>query len=109
MIYRSNTPHISKKAHSTDGHGSTAAAMKTPITRASGGLKDKVTAPDVLIEAHSAPLQIDFYDGDSFPLNLRVMPSSRCTDHGIKDSVAKTRWFAFALRTASPLVNMRTF
>ena len=30
-------------------------------------LKDKVTVPDVLIEAHSAPLQIVFYDGDSFP------------------------------------------
>jgi glucose/arabinose dehydrogenase len=30
-------------------------------------LKDKVTVPDVLIEAHSAPLQIAFYDGDSFP------------------------------------------
>jgi glucose/arabinose dehydrogenase len=30
-------------------------------------LKDKVTVPDVLIEAHSAPLQIAFYDGDNFP------------------------------------------
>src|SRR5262245_48466514 len=30
-------------------------------------LKDKVTVPDVLIEAHSAPLQIAFYDGDRFP------------------------------------------
>jgi glucose/arabinose dehydrogenase len=30
-------------------------------------LKDRVTVPDVLIEAHSAPLQIAFYDGDSFP------------------------------------------
>src|SRR5262245_13536407 len=30
-------------------------------------LKDKVTVPDVLIEAHSAPQQIVFYDGDSFP------------------------------------------
>jgi len=30
-------------------------------------LKDKVTLPDVLMEAHSAPLQIAFYDGDNFP------------------------------------------
>jgi glucose/arabinose dehydrogenase len=30
-------------------------------------LKDKVTVPDVLMEAHSAPLQIAFYDGDKFP------------------------------------------
>ena len=34
-------------------------------------LKDKVTVPDVLIEAHSAPLQIAFYDGDSFPTQYK--------------------------------------
>ena len=34
-------------------------------------LKDKVTAPDVLIEAHSAPLQIAFYDSDSFPTEYK--------------------------------------
>ena len=34
-------------------------------------LKDKVTVPDVLIEAHSAPLQIAFYDGDSFPTEYK--------------------------------------
>src|SRR5262249_24598321 len=30
-------------------------------------LKDKVTVPDVLIQAHSAPLQITFYEGNNFP------------------------------------------
>jgi glucose/arabinose dehydrogenase len=30
-------------------------------------LKDKVTVPDVLMQAHSAPLQIVFYHGDNFP------------------------------------------
>ena len=30
-------------------------------------LKDKVTVPDVLMEAHSAPLQIVFYEGDDLP------------------------------------------
>lgn len=30
-------------------------------------LKDQVTVPDVLIEAHAAPLQMIFYDGDNFP------------------------------------------
>jgi glucose/arabinose dehydrogenase len=30
-------------------------------------LKDKVTVPDVLIQAHSAPLQMVFYQGDNFP------------------------------------------
>jgi len=34
-------------------------------------LKDKVTVPDVLIEAHSAPLQIAFYDGDNFPAEYK--------------------------------------
>lgn len=30
-------------------------------------LKDKVTMPDVLIQAHSAPMQIAFYEADAFP------------------------------------------
>jgi glucose/arabinose dehydrogenase len=30
-------------------------------------LKGKATVPDVLIQAHSAPLQIAFYEGDGFP------------------------------------------
>src|SRR5581483_11527661 len=30
-------------------------------------LKDKVTVPDVLFQAHSAPLNIAFYEGDDFP------------------------------------------
>lgn len=34
-------------------------------------LKDKVTVPDVLMQAHSAPLQIAFYEGSSFPSEYR--------------------------------------
>jgi len=30
-------------------------------------LKGSVTVPDVLMQAHSAPLQITFYEGDNFP------------------------------------------
>jgi glucose/arabinose dehydrogenase len=30
-------------------------------------LKDKVTVPDVLMQAHTAPLQIAFYEGKAFP------------------------------------------
>jgi glucose/arabinose dehydrogenase len=30
-------------------------------------LKDKITVPQVLIQAHSAPLQIAFYEGENFP------------------------------------------
>src|SRR5262249_57569584 len=30
-------------------------------------LKDKITVPDVLIQAHSASMGMIFYDGDQFP------------------------------------------
>ena len=43
-------------------------------------LKDKVTIPDVLIQAHSAPLQIIFYEGDSFPTEYKG--SAFVTLHG---------------------------
>ena len=43
-------------------------------------LKDKVTIPDVLIQAHSAPLQIIFYEGDSFPAEYKG--SAFVTMHG---------------------------
>ncbi len=35
------------------------------------GLADQVTVPDVLIEPHSAPLGITFYDGSQFPAAYR--------------------------------------
>lgn len=34
-------------------------------------LADKVTIPDVLFQAHSAPLGIAFYDGDAFPADFK--------------------------------------
>jgi glucose/arabinose dehydrogenase len=34
-------------------------------------LKDKVTVPDVLIQAHSSVLQIAFYDADAFPAEYK--------------------------------------
>jgi glucose/arabinose dehydrogenase len=34
-------------------------------------LKQKVTAPDVLVQPHSAPLQMMFYDGSQFPADLK--------------------------------------
>jgi glucose/arabinose dehydrogenase len=34
-------------------------------------LADKVTVPDVLMQAHSAPLGIAFYEGDSFPSDYK--------------------------------------
>jgi glucose/arabinose dehydrogenase len=43
-------------------------------------LRDKVTMPDVLMQAHSAPLQIAFYDHDAFPAEYRG--SAFVTLHG---------------------------
>lgn len=34
-------------------------------------LKDKVLVPDVLLQAHSSTMQIDFYDADAFPEEYR--------------------------------------
>lgn len=34
-------------------------------------LKGKITVPDVLLQPHSAPLSIVFYDGESFPAEYR--------------------------------------
>ena len=34
-------------------------------------LKDKITVPDVLIQAHSASLQMTFYEGTQFPAEYR--------------------------------------
>ena len=34
-------------------------------------LKGKVTVPDVLMQAHSAPLQIVFYEGNDFPASYK--------------------------------------
>jgi glucose/arabinose dehydrogenase len=43
-------------------------------------LKDKVTVPDVLMQAHSAPMQMVFYQGDNFPAEYRG--SAFATMHG---------------------------
>jgi glucose/arabinose dehydrogenase len=43
-------------------------------------LKDKVTIPDVLMQAHSAPLQMVFYQGDNFPAGYKG--SAFATMHG---------------------------
>jgi glucose/arabinose dehydrogenase len=43
-------------------------------------LKDKVTVPDVLMQAHSAPLQMTFYQGDNFPPEYKG--SAFVTMHG---------------------------
>ena len=57
-------------------------------------LKDKVTVPDVFMQAHSAPLQITFYQGDSFPAGYQG--SAFVAMHGSwnRNPARDTKWFA---------------
>ena len=51
-------------------------------------LKDQITIPDVLIQTHSAPLQIVFYDGASFPAQYKG--NAFVTLHGSWDRSRRT-------------------
>ena len=51
-------------------------------------LKDKLTVPDVLMQAHSAPLQIAFYQGDNFPAAYKG--SAFVTLHGSWNRAQRT-------------------
>ncbi len=61
------------------GPGSTSAATRIPaFAGARPDLKDKVTIPDVLLQPHSAPLGLTFYDGNQFPGGLSRRCLRRC-------------------------------
>jgi glucose/arabinose dehydrogenase len=51
-------------------------------------LKDKVTVPDVLIQPHSASLQLMFYTGDQFPADLKG--SAFAAEHGSWNRATRT-------------------
>jgi glucose/arabinose dehydrogenase len=51
-------------------------------------LKDKVTVPDVFMQAHSAPLQMVFYQGNNFPSDYKG--SAFVTMHGSWNRVKRT-------------------
>jgi glucose/arabinose dehydrogenase len=51
-------------------------------------LKDKVTVPDVMMQAHSAPMQMTFYQGDSFPAEYKG--SAFVTMHGSWNRAQRT-------------------
>jgi glucose/arabinose dehydrogenase len=55
---------------------------------ARGDLKDKVTIPDVLIQAHSASLQMMFYTGDAFPADYKG--SAFAAQHGSWNRATRT-------------------
>jgi hypothetical protein len=45
-------------------------------------LKSKVIVPDILIQAHSASLQMTFYTGNQFPTEYNGNISRNCLQHG---------------------------
>ncbi|HEY2228652.1 MAG TPA: PQQ-dependent sugar dehydrogenase [Xanthobacteraceae bacterium] len=51
-------------------------------------LKDKVTVPDVLIQPHSASLQMMFYTGEQFPAELKG--SAFAAEHGSWNRATRT-------------------
>ena len=51
-------------------------------------LKDKITVPDVMIQPHSASLQLMFYTGDQFPTGLKG--SVFAAEHGSWNRSART-------------------
>ena len=51
-------------------------------------LKDKVTVPDVLIQAHSASLRMMFYTGDQFPADYKG--SAFAAEHGSWNRATRT-------------------
>ena len=64
-------------------------------------LKDRVTVPPVLIQAHSAPLQIAFYEADAFPAEYKG--SAFVTLHGSWNREKRTGYKVVRL----PFVNGR--
>jgi glucose/arabinose dehydrogenase len=51
-------------------------------------LKDQVTVPDVMMQAHMAPMQIAFYQGDHFPAEYKG--SAFVTMHGSWNRAQRT-------------------
>ena len=62
-------------------------------------LKNRVTVPSVLMQAHSAPLQIAFYDADAFPADYKG--SAFVTLHGSWNRAKRTGYKVVRL----PFVN----
>ena len=45
---------------------------RAPVERRASRAEVKVIVPDVLLQAHNASLQLAFYEGKSFPRNIRA-------------------------------------
>jgi glucose/arabinose dehydrogenase len=61
-------------------------------------LKDKVTVPDVLLQAHSASLGMTFYDGKSFPAEYRG--DAFAAEHGSWNRSKRTGYKVIRIRMA---------
>ena len=59
-------------------------------------LKDKVTVPDVLIQAHSASLGLTFYDGGAFPAEYRG--DGFAAEHGSWNRAKRTGYKVIRIR-----------
>jgi glucose/arabinose dehydrogenase len=59
-------------------------------------LKDKVTVPDVLIQAHSASLGLTFYDGSAFPAEYRG--DGFAAEHGSWNRAKRTGYKVIRIR-----------
>ncbi len=59
-------------------------------------LKDKVTVPDILIQAHSASLGLTFYDGNAFPSEYRG--DGFAAEHGSWNRAKRTGYKVIRIR-----------
>ena len=59
-------------------------------------LKDKITVPDVLIQAHSASLGLTFYDGGNFPAEYRG--DAFAAEHGSWNRAKRTGYKIIRIR-----------
>jgi glucose/arabinose dehydrogenase len=70
-----------------------------PRWAARSDLKDRVTPPDVLLQAHTAPLGIAFYTGQQFPADYRG--DAFVTLHGSWDRTVRAGYKVVRLRMAA--------
>jgi glucose/arabinose dehydrogenase len=72
MIWCLTTSAVSKLAGSTVGPGFTLGIIKIHGTKGKHPeLASKVLVPDVLVQSHSATLNLCFYDGSQFPAEYK--------------------------------------
>jgi glucose/arabinose dehydrogenase len=62
-----------------------------------GDLKDRITVPDVLIQAHSASLGLTFYNGTLFPADYKG--DGFAAEHGSWNRASRTGYKVIRIRT----------